>query len=158
MKFYLLLLVALAFIPFQVMAQERSSAGSTTKSQLQPGQNNPFWPVDEEHDKAFLSAMRGYMAAFRNGLCTNPANSLAVATCEGFSAGLLQAFLLDIKLNNSKHRLISGQQESFGKGFYDGYAAAWAVANATLSKQNINRVFPDDKLNSSKQAHICLSP
>lgn len=138
MKFYLLLLAALAFIPFQVMAQEISSAGSTTKSQLQQGQNNPFWPVDEEHDKAFLSAMKGYMAAFRNGLCTNPANSSAVATCEGFSAGLLQAFLLDIKLNNSKHRFISGQQESFGKGFYDGYAAAWAVANATLSKQNIS--------------------
>jgi hypothetical protein len=138
MKFYLLLLAALAFIPFQVTAQEVSSAGNTTKIQLQPGQNNPFWPVDEEHDKAFLSAMKGYTAAYRNGLCTHPTNSSAIATCEGFSAGLLQAFLLDIKLNNSKHRLISGQQESFGKGFYDGYAAAWTVANATLSKQNIS--------------------
>jgi len=87
---------------------------------------------------AFISTMRVAIATYHNGMCIHPTNVSVTATCEGFAIGALNASLQDIVGNNSKHRLVGGQQESFGRGFYDGYAATWAAANITLPIHTIN--------------------
>jgi len=140
MKSLLFLLVPLiSFILFrgtiQSMAQGLSS-GNMTGNHLAPGQNNPFWPVDQGHQDRFISAITGAVATYHNGVCIHPTNASLAAACDGFETGAISTFLQDIIENNSKHRLVQAQQKSFGRGFYDGYAAAWAIANATLPKHN----------------------
>ncbi|MGB8025103.1 MAG: hypothetical protein WCF06_12380, partial [Nitrososphaeraceae archaeon] len=58
----------------------------------------------------------------------HPKNASLAAACDGLETGAISAFLQDIIEDNSKHRLVQAQQESFGRGFYDGYAVAWAIA------------------------------
>jgi hypothetical protein len=124
MKVYLLLLTLFTFAPFQAMMQN-------TTSILSAGQNNPFYPV--VNTSKFMLTLSTAMNSYSGGMCLHPTNDSVVSTCYGYLQGAL-AKLQSIIMNQPMHIFNPGQQENFGKGYYDGYSTAGNIADVTFPK------------------------
>jgi hypothetical protein len=69
----------------------------------------------------------------RQRFCLHPTNDSVVSTCYGYIQGAL-AKLQSIIMNQPTHIFNPGQQENFGKGYYDGYSTAGNIADVTFPK------------------------
>jgi hypothetical protein len=103
----------------------------TRLSTLTAGQNNPFYPV--ANTSKFMSTLSTAINSYRGGICLHPTNDSVVSTCYGYIQGAL-AKLQSIIMNQPTHIFNPGQQENFGKGYYDGYSTAGNIADVTFPK------------------------
>jgi hypothetical protein len=102
-----------------------------TTSTLSAGQNNPFYPV--ANTSKFMLTLSTAMNSYSGGMCLHPTNDSVVSTCYGYIQGALTK-LQSIIMNQPTHIFNPGQQENFGKGYYDGYSTAGNIADVAFPK------------------------